>query len=260
MKKAFFLIIAIVFFSTPCFAFDVSGLQPVAPNSVFSTFSAESLPKNKIAAEIGFEKSKDPDFYRFTLKSAYGISDSIEFNITIPYIFHYNTTTDGMEDIAVGFKHRIYDEGKYGPSLAYVITAAVNNGRNEFSTGGRYGIGFIMSKRVGPFKGHFNFFYERPDSGSLSDQISFLGGIEFSAAHNFKMLGELLVRKSFFGNEYDHVEARFGYRIKTTDSIYTTLGIGTDLKQRSPEYRILLSLSYTSPREKKEIKKIIEEE
>ncbi len=260
MKKAFFLIMTIVFFSAPCFAFDVSGLQPVAPNSIFSTFSAESLPKGKIAAEIGFEKSKDPDFYRFTLKSAYGISDSIEFNITIPYIYNFNTTTDGMEDIAVGFKHRFYDEGKYGPSLAYVINASANNGRDEFSTNGRYGIGFIMSKRVGPFKGHFNFFYERPASGSLADEITFLGGIEFSAAHNFKMLSELLVRKNHFTNEYDQVEVRFGYRIKTTDSIYTTLGIGTDLSKRSPEYRILLSLSYTPPQEKKEIKKIIEEE
>ena len=260
MKRLFFLITAMVFFSVPCFAFDVSGLQPVAPNGIFSTFSAESLPKNKIAAEIGFEKSKDPDFYRFSLRSAYGISDSIEFNITIPYIYNFNTTTDGMEDIAVGFKHRFYDEGKYGPSLAYVINASMNNGREEFSTNGRYGIGFIISKRVGPFKGNFNFFYERPGSGSLADEITFLGGIEFSAAHNFKMLGELLVRKSHFSNEYDQVEARFGYRIKTTDSIYTTLGIGTDLSKRSPEYRLLISLSYTPPEKKKEIKKIIEEE
>jgi hypothetical protein len=105
-----------------------------------------------------------------------------------------------------------------------------------------------------------NFFYERPGTGRLSDEITFLGGIELSAAHNFKMLGELLVQKSHFSNEYDRVEARFGYRIKTTDSIYTTLGIGTDLSRRTPEYRFLISISYTPPEEKKEIKKIIEEE
>jgi hypothetical protein len=33
-----------------------------------------------------------------------------------------------------------------------------------------------------------------------------------------------------------------------------------DLNKRTPEYRILISISYTSPQEKKEIKKIIEEE
>lgn len=260
MSRPLFLIIALLLFPGESFAFDVSGLQPVAPNSIFSTFSTESLPKNKVSVEMGFEKSKDPDFYRFSLKSAYGISDSMEFNLTVPYVYNFNTTTDGMEDIAIGFKHRFYDEGKYGPSLAYLINASLNNGRDEFSTHGRYGIGLIVSKRVGPFKGHVNFFYERPGTGSLSDEITFLGGIELSAAHNFKMLGELLVQKSHFSNEYDRVEARFGYRIKTTDSIYTTLGIGTDLSRRTPEYRFLISISYTPPEEKKEIKKIIEEE
>lgn len=260
MNKAFFVFIAILFFPGSSFAFDVSGLQPVAPNSVFSTFSAESLPKNKVSIEAGFEKSKAPDFYRYTLRSAYGISDSVEFNITVPYIYNFSKTVDGMEDIAVGIKHRFYDEGKYGPSLAYLITASINNGSDEFTTHGRYGLGFIMSKRVGPFKGHMNFFYERPGSGQLKDEVTFMGGIEFSAAHNFNMLAELMVRKGHFSNDYDQVEARFGYRIKTTDCIYTTFGIGTDLNKRTPEYRLLISLSYTSPQEKKEIKKIIEQE
>ncbi len=260
MKRPAFLIIILLLFPLESFAFDISGLQPVAPNSIFSTFSAESLPKNKVAVEIGFEKSKDPDFYRFSLKSAFGISDSVEFNMTVPYVYNFKTTVDGMEDIAVGFKHRFYDEGKYGPSLAYVVNASLNNGRDEFGTHGRYGIGLIMSKRVGPFKGHVNFFYERPGTGSLRDDVTFLGGIEFSAAHNFKMLGEILAQKSHFSNEYDHVEARFGYRIRTTDAIYTTIGMGVDLIKRTPEYRIIVSISYTPPREKKEIKKIIEEE
>jgi hypothetical protein len=112
MSRPLFLIIALLLFPGELFAFDVSGLQPVAPNSIFSTFSTESLPKNKVSVEMGFEKSKDPDFYRFSLKSAYGISDSMEFNLTVPYVYNFNTTTDGMEDIAIGFKHRFYDEGK----------------------------------------------------------------------------------------------------------------------------------------------------
>jgi hypothetical protein len=242
------------------YGFDISGLQPVAPYGLFSTFSAESLPRGKVAFEAGFERSKEPDFYRFSARAAYGISDSAEFDITVPYDYHYASSVDGVEDIALGFKHRFYEEGKYGPSLAYLINASINNGRDEFSTQGRFGAGLIVSKRVGPFKGHFNVFYERPGTGALQDEITFLGGIEFSAAHNFKMLGEILARSSHFSNEYDQVEARFGYRFKTTDSIYTTFGAGIDLKRRSPEYRILISISYTPPEKKKEIRKIFEEE
>jgi hypothetical protein len=36
--------------------------------------------------------------------------------------------------------------------------------------------------------------------------------------------------------------------------------VGLDFKDRSPEYRVLLSVCFTTAREKKEIKKIYEEE
>ena len=260
MKRVLFLIFVLLFLPIRSYAFDILGLQPVAPYGIFSTFSAESLPKNKVAFETSFEKSKDPSFYRAALVGAYGISDSLEFDFTVPYVFRYSDAVDGMEDIALGFKHRFYNEGKYGPSLAYVITASINNGRDDFSTNGSFGVGLIVSKRVGPFKGHLNVFYERPGSGKLFDEISFRGGVELSAAHNFAIISELLVHKGYFDNEYKHVEARFGYRLRTTESIFTTIGVGVDLKARSPEYRLLFSVSFTPPPRKKAIRKIYEEE
>lgn len=260
MKKPLFLcLFLLLLLPHQSYAFDILGLQPVAPYGIFSTFSAESLPKNKAAFETAFEKSKDPTFYRVALLGAYGISDSLEFDITIPYVYHFSDSVDGMEDIAFGFKHRFYNEGKYGPSLAYIINASINNGRDNFSTNGSFGAGLIVSKRVGPFKGHFNVFYERPGSGKLFDELSFRGGVELSASHNIAILSEVLVQRDYFDNEYKHVEARFGYRLRTTDNIYTTIGAGLDLKARSPEYRILFSVSFTPTPERK-IKKIYEEE
>jgi hypothetical protein len=260
MKRACYLILLCLLLTGTSYAFDISGLQPVSPNSVFSTFSADSLPRQKISLEAGFERAERPDFYRFALKGAYGITDSMEFNFTIPYVYHLSDSIDGMEDIALGFKHRFYDEGKYGPSLAYVLSVSIPTGRDELSTNGRFGGGFIITKRVGPFKGHLNVFYEKPGTGSLQKELSFLGGIEFSASHNFKLLGEFIAQKSHFSNKYDRIEARFGYRIRTADFIYTTLGAGFDLKRRSPAIRILASVSFTFPREKREIKKFYEEE
>jgi Putative MetA-pathway of phenol degradation len=260
MKRACFLVLLVLLLSGRSYAFDVLGLQPVAPNGVFSTFATDTVPKNKWAVEMGFEKSKEPSFARFDLRAAYGINQSLEFDISVPYVYHFSDSADGVEDVAIGFKHRFYDEGKYGPSLAYIINASVPSGREQFSTRGRFGGGFIVSKRVGPFEGHLNFFYEKPGTGSLKDEISFLSGIEFSASHNFKLLGELIVRKSHDSNEYDQLEPRFGYRLRTGDSFYTTVGIGGDFKRREPEYRVLLSVSYMPTREKKVIKRIFEEE
>ena len=259
MKRAILFIFLFLSITERLYAFDISGLQPLAPHGVFSTFSAESLQKSKSSIEIAAERSREPDFYRFSLKAAYGLSDNLEFNLTIPYVYHYSGKKNGLEDIALGFKHRFYDEEKYGPSLAYLITASIPSGENGLTSDGRVGGGLIVSKRVGPFNGHANLFYEKPGSGGVKDEISLLAGIEFSAAHNFKILSEIIIKKSH-EHKNSQIEARFGYRIKTTEYIYTTFGAGLDIKARSPEYRVFLSVNFTTPNGKKKIKKFIEEE
>jgi len=105
------LILILLFLCVDSYAFETTGLQPIGPYGIFSTFSAESLPKGKAAFSTGAEISIDPDLYRFFLKTAYGISDSIEFNMTVPYVLGADSA-DGFEDIALGFKHRFFDEGK----------------------------------------------------------------------------------------------------------------------------------------------------
>ena len=260
MKKyPLFLILILFSLYGNSYGFDIKGLQPIDPYGVFYTFSADSLSRGKVALSTGAEVSIEPDFYRFFFKSAYGITDSIELNLTVPYTFGANVT-DGFEDIAFGVKHRFFDEGKYGPSLAYILTASIPSGRNEFTTDGRFGIGLIVSKKVGPFNGHLNFFYERPNKRSLDNEISFLAGLEFAAAHNFKILTELDCKKSHFSDKIDSVEGRIGYRIKTTDYIYTTVGAGFDFNHRSPEARLLFTVTFLSPSGKKKVKKIYEEE
>ncbi len=254
------IIIAFFLFSGEIFAFDISGLQPVAPDGVFSTFSPESLPKNKASIELLLEQSKEPDFYRVQLRGAYGLSDHLEFMITVPYVYDYLGSVDGVEDVAIGFKHRFYDEGKYGPSLAYILTASLPVGHDRLTSGGRTGLGLILSKRLGPFRGNFNVFFVQPGKGSLQYEMLFSSGIEFSATHDSDILAEFLARKLHFSREYDQLEAHFGYRIKTSDSVYTTVGVGADFKARSPEYRLLFSISFTNVKGKKKVKKIYEEE
>lgn len=260
MKRTILFILLFLSVTERLFAFDISGLQPLAPNGVFSTFSAESLQKNKTSMEIAAEKSVEPDFYRFSLKAAYGLRDNMEFNLTIPSVYHYSDERNGLEDIALGFKHRFYDEEKYGPSLAYLLNVSIPSGADALTSNGRVGAGLILSKRVGPFSGHVNLFYVKPGTARLNDEIYLLGGIEFSAAHNFKILSEIIVKKNHEKNKENQIEGRFGYRIKTTEYIYTTFGAGLDMKARSPEYRLFWSVNFTTPKDKKKIKKFIEEE
>jgi hypothetical protein len=262
MKKYFFLslLLFILCFPNNSSGFDVTGLQPVSPYGVFSTFSAESPKKGKIAISADAEILFDPDFYRFLFKSAYGITDTLELDFTIPYIYKWDHHIDGFEDIAIGFKHRFLGEKKYGPSIAYILNASIPSGRDEFSTEGSYGGGLIVSKRVGPVMGHINVLYEKPGAGSLDDEVILAAGIDFAAAHNMKLLAELYSKKGFDSKKFDSTELRVGYRVKASDMIYTTVGASFDIEARDPQYRLLLSVSFLLPHEKKVIRKLYEEE
>lgn len=262
MRKYLLLLVILMILSIhkDSYGFDITGLQPSAPYGVFSTFSAESLPKGKVSLSTDAELLFDPDFYRFLFKMAYGITDTLEFNMTIPYVHRWADSVDGFEDSALGLKHRLFDEDKYGLSMAYILNASIPSGRDEFSTDGRFGGGLIVSKRVGPVKGHVNFFYEVPGKKKFEKEMILGAGLDFAAAHNVNILAEVYSKKSHDSKKFDSSEARLGYRIKATDMIYTTLGAGFDLKKKDPKYRIMFSVTFLLPHEKKTIKKVYEEE
>jgi len=264
MRKFFLLpvMVMLLILSSPKWSsgFDLTGLQPTAPYGVFSTFSAESPPKGKLALSTDAEILFDSDFYRFLLKTAYGINDNVEFDVTIPYVYNWNDTVDGFEDIGIGIKHRFINETKYSPAIAYILNVTLPSGRDDFSTDGSFGGGLVVSKRVGPVKGHFNVFFEEPGKKSLNTEVIIAGGLDFSAAHNMKLLAELYSKRSFDSKDFDSTELRFGYRVKATDIIYTTLGASVDIASKDPKYRLLLSVSFLLPAEKKVIKKLYEEE
>lgn len=255
-----FLFCFLIFpFLEKSYAIDLKGLQPLPPYSIFSTFTAEGLKKGKAGLAFGIEVSRQPDYYRITNNFGYGITDDLELDITIPFVSGWDDEVDGFEDLSTGLKYRILNEGRYGPSIAVLVATSLNTGKEQFSTNGSVSGGLIVSKRIGPFSGHINALYSRPLSSRFDDEITLATGIEFAASHNFKLLSELYSKKSYSGR-FDHVELRLGYRIMTLENLFTTIGMGFDLKNRSPEYRLLLSISYIFPRDKKTIKQIYEEE
>ena len=77
------------------YAFDIKGLQPLAPYGVYSTFSAESLRKGHPFA-IGIERSNQPNYNRFIAQFAYGIK--IISRSTLQSIYHrLNSSADNLE-------------------------------------------------------------------------------------------------------------------------------------------------------------------
>ncbi len=258
IKGAFLLVFCFFYFLPSAHAFDVKGLQPLSPYGVFSTFSAESLKQNKVGIGIGLEKSFDPDFYRSNFQMAYGLHDRLELNMSVPYVYDWQDRIDGFEDISMGIKHRIIDEQKYKPAMAYILTVSAASGKDEFTTDGRLGAGLLVSKKVGPFKGHLNLFYSNPGDSDLDDEYSLNIGTELAVSHNSTILAEIVGKKDYFRNRINLFEWRLGYRVATTDNIFTTIGAGFDIKKRTPDYRFIFSISIILPKEKKPLRTIYE--
>lgn len=240
------------------FAEDIKGFQPLHPYGVFSTISAEGLKHKDIGLSLNLERSKGPDLYRANMQIAYGLKDNMELHISLPYILKYEQDLYGFEDVLFGFKHRLNDEGRYDPAVAYVITASPGMGRDEFSTNGRIGAGAIFTKKVGPFKGHANLLFYKPFKSGMTREYILNIGTELAITHGSKILAELISRKNYTINRLDLLEWRIGFRQEAFDNLYTTIGAGFDIKDRKPDYRFMFSISYILQGKKSEIKKVYE--
>lgn len=241
----FMLSLALICAPSNAIAHDISGPQPAAPYGVFSTFSAYSPETGRSAVAFSAEKSGSPDYYRYSTQMAFGITDEMEMNFTIPYTEDDFGT--GLEDMSIGIKHRFYDERGYGPALAYMVSLSAASTYERFSSEGGAGLGFIASKRVGPFKGHANLIYTVPFDSKYNEEVRGSAGVVFSADHNFKILAEILARTGYETYDISYAEARVGYRFLYGKNTFSTMGVGFGLKDNEPDYRVMLSLSLTFP-------------
>jgi hypothetical protein len=245
----------VLFFSRVTLAKDLSGAQPPSPYGMFSTFSSNSPEKGRAVVAFKVEKSSDPDFHRISSQFGFGLTNSVEAGMNIPYV---DNSESGLEDVAFYVKHRFLEREKW-PSLGYLVTATLASSTEEFSTDGSIGGGFIISQRVGPVQGHVNLLLFHPWDSDLDDEFQFLAGVEFSAAHNFDVLAEFFLRESYFSEDSDQQEIRLGYRFSYGEHLFTSIGAGFGLNNKPPEWRLIASLSFLFPVKRAPIEKVYEE-
>ncbi len=226
------------------------GYQPVQTTGVFSVFSTKTTIANHFDIEPGLEIVKGPDVKRFSLRAAYGITKNTEAGISLSGGSRKNE--DGMEDISLGIRHRFIDEGRYGPAAAALLAVSLPTG--DESAG--FGSGnletealVIVSKRIGPFTGHFNLGYNVIYDTDKDNELILAGGLDFSAAKRLVLLAELYGKTSRDQNSIDLLEARFGYRTILAESITNTVGLGFGLNSREPDYRLMILFTLGYPQQ-----------
>ncbi|MBF0565334.1 MAG: hypothetical protein HQK89_08830 [Nitrospirae bacterium] len=249
-------------FATAAFCFDnkfdVRGLQPVQPNGIFSTFSTSTNETGVLSVETEGDYFVNPSFYRFSLASAFGLTDDLEISSTVP--FRLQNKQDGFEDGSIGIRNRLFDEDGLLPSAGLLLSVSPPSGRDDLTTEGRYGGGLILSKKIGPFNAHTNVFFFVPFMQGLKTEIDVLLGSELKVANNISIIAELDTKKSHFSNSFDYMEGRLGYRYRPLDFLYTTLGAGYEIRRRNPDIRIFLTFTFIYPQKKVTLKHIYEEE
>ena len=262
MKKPAYLCLAFLFISVispTASAFDTKGIQPVQPNGTFSAISAHGSGKDELGVMLSIERSVEPNFFRLYLDTSYGLNDNMDLMSNIPLIFDHSGT-EGLEDINLGFKHNVLKEERIGPSISYLLGLSIP-GRNGISAEGHYGGGLIVSKRVGPFRGHGNLLYYKSMDSALDDEVELRLGLDLAAAHSFNILSEVLIRSSHSAsNDDDLIEGRLGYRTKISSSTYATMGAGYDFRNSNPDLRVFFSLSLLAPVDRSMVKNIFIED
>lgn len=261
MRKILVFFTFILIFSSSVYAFDKKGFSPTSPFSVFSTFSADTPRQNQIATDFSFEFATDPDIKRLNLNLSYGLTNKVEIIANLPYNPNYKNSlnTNGAEDLNIGFKHRLLDETTYLPAVAYLFYVSGHLGKEEFSTEGGIGGGFIVTKKIGPVTTHCNLIYFNPFQKGLKEVWNINLGSDLKVSYNSKILFEIIGKKTMEKNKVDLIEWRVGYRIKITDISYSTVGVGFDIKNRSPDARFFFGVSIILPKEKRKLKKVVEE-
>jgi hypothetical protein len=260
MKKLFILLLITIVFSSSASAFDRKGFSPTAPFGVFSTFSADSPNRNQVAIDLNFDFTREPAIKRLNLNLSYGLTDRVEIITNLPYNISYKNFfhDNGAEDLNFGFKHRFIDETTFLPAFAYMLYLSGNIGHEDFSTGGGIGAGFIVTKKIGPVKAHGNIIYFKPEKERLKETWNINLSSELKVSYNSNILFEIIGRKAINKNKIDLIEWRLGYRVRITDFSYTTVGVGFDIKNRTPDVRLLFGVSVLLPYEKKQLKRIVD--
>ncbi|MFC1769870.1 hypothetical protein ACFLZI_02285 [Nitrospirota bacterium] len=245
MKKIVYLLLFLCFaVGSPALALDSTVYVSPAPLGLFSTSSTDTPGFNEYYIGFGMERAENPDYYRYTLSVAYGVSEKLELGLNLPYI---KDELNSPEDMRLALKYRVFGKGRNAFSGGYMFTISPSWESDDYSAGGSYGSAILATKRLGPFKGLANLHFRKYWDQDFDDELRFMAGFIFSASRELDVLAEYYSIKRQSDDTPFLSEARFGYRFSSDHDLYASVGVGVGLNEPSPSYRLLGSLSYILP-------------
>lgn len=227
--------------SVSSLSFAQEGLTSVDVDDSFTALSAYPVGIGAGSVDLQLSKIISPDYWSLRMSISYGLFRTGELILNIPYAFDY-AEEEGFQDINFALKQVLFYEGRYNPSISIIGTYSVDGKRN-ISTGGAVGGGVLITKKVGPFVGNLNLLYFHPHVDGLDDEYQIRIGGNVSVSHDFVTILDFLIKKSFYSNEIDHIEGRFGYSITLSSSVSGYGGFGYDFKEDIESWSVFFRLN-----------------
>ena len=238
--------------------FLVAGIILITPGYVMAgrplaTSDTATIDKGTFELEVGYEYVKHEDEENnFSIALTYGVLNNLEVGIELPYTFiDYATTekVDGIGDLSIGLKYRLWDEVGNFPSGALSFSIKTQTGDEDKGLGTGevdYEICSIFTKQIGPMLIHMNAGYTfkgEPEGRDIDDVFLYNFALEYPVG-NFNLVGEIVGETTFEGNfDANPCEGLIGFNYPIKENLVYDFGINFPISEVSPDYRITTGLT-----------------
>lgn len=219
-----------------------------------STDDAGTVEERHIEIESGFEYVKQADEeYNLSFVLKYGLIKNSDLGIEIPYKFIdfiESANVGGIGDIKFTTKYRFLDEIKNLPVLALSLSIKTKTGNKEKSLGSGeldYGLNGIVTKEIGKFTTHLNLGYTfvgEPEGEEVNDIFSYGLAMEYPLNESLNIVGEVTGETTLDGDfNGNPCSGLLGLNYALSEMIAFDFGVGFEISDASPDYRIITGLT-----------------
>ncbi|MEN8264411.1 MAG: transporter [Nitrospirota bacterium] len=242
MNKIITLIFLIFLSSSPSF-----GAHPLI------TDDSGTVGAGKFQLELNGEYSKDGTNSTTEIAATVtgGIKDKLDIVFSAPYQFlrsrdesDNKTTEDGISDIAVELKWRLYEKEEFGLALKPGITFPSGDDDKGLGDGKpSYGLVFITTKEIDPVTLHMNIGFTK-NRKELRDIWHYSLATEYEIRKNLLFVANIGVETNPEKESNTHpVFLLGGFIYSLNDNFDIDLGIKAGLNKAEPDYTVLAGLA-----------------
>ncbi len=188
-----------------------------------------------------------------TFYLSYGILDNWDVGLTVPYVFlETNSTdkvTDGLSDVVIETKYRLWEEKNILPSYALYFDVKVpsaNKDRGLSSGEYDFTINNIFTKNIGKNTFDFNLGYVFIGEKGISDIFYYVFDVTRYLTEKLYLCAELY-GDTMFKNKFDDNTfcAAISFGCDFNKLINLESGVGFGISKASPDYQLSTTLTFT---------------